>query len=399
MTEHDLGLKVSSRRLLWRMGYTTRLDVQLRGARGPGRADRPGERSRRGAAPESFTDLDVLGLGLAGGSRLYSAIVDCKTSQPRSTERMFWVRGVADFFAADDAYMVRETVVTEAARQLATRLGITALTSDDLGRLESLHPCDLPLNSEPLSLLFDRPSAARILAAFNDLDGRLRPLLEYRDFGYWLYDEYRNPVQLVEHLRECARHLEARNPRHLALVLDLTWMYMVTLTHATHAIRSARVSDPDRGLQEYLFGGPVGLHEKQQLAHLLAGLRDNGAVPAEVNVDPLPAYYPKLRELVTRVMRRPDRILTALRLLEVLTAVTALGNRVEPTDLGPLHEDVAAKLAADVVGFLVTTANLDAGFRGRARSLLLGEPMPEPGSDQTFTSAEPEMRGQSVISE
>lgn len=134
VTEHDLGLKVVSRRLLWRMGYTTRLDVKLRGVRGPGRPDRADERSQRGAGPESFTDLDVLGLGLAGGSRLYSAIVDCKTSQARSTERMFWVRGVADFFASDDAYMVREAVVTEAARQLATRLGITALTSDDLGR-------------------------------------------------------------------------------------------------------------------------------------------------------------------------------------------------------------------------------------------------------------------------
>jgi hypothetical protein len=284
--------------------------------------------------------------------------------------------------------MVRETVVTEAARQLATRLGITALTSDDLARLEALHPCDLALDAEPLSLLFDQPSAARVLAAFNDLDARLKPLLEYRDFGYWLYDEHRNPVQMVEHLRECARHLDARNPRHLALVLDLTWMYMVTLSHAIHAIRSARISDPDRGLQEYLFGGPVGLNEKQQLAHLLTELRDSGAVPAEVNVDPLPAYYRMLRELVTRLMRRPDRILTALRLLELLTAVTALGTRVEPADVGSLHEDIAAKLAADVTGFLVTTASLDPGFRDRARSLLLGEPLPRPSSEVSVRTPE-----------
>ena len=266
---------------------------------------------------------------MPGGSRLHSAIVDCKTTQRRSTERMFWVRGVADFFAADDAYMVRETLVTEAARQLATRLRITALTSDDLARLEALHPCELALDAQPLSLLFDAPSAARALTAFNDLDSRLRPLLDYRNFGYWLFDEYRNPVQLVEHLRGCARHLDARNPQHLALVLDLTWMYTVTLSHAIHSIRSARISDPDRGLQEYLFGGPVGLGEKQQLAQLLVGLRDSGAVPPGVNVDPLPAYYPKLRELVTRLMRRPDRILTALRLLELLTAVTALGTKVD----------------------------------------------------------------------
>ena len=52
----------------------------------------------------------------------------------------------------------------------------------------------------------------------------------------------------------------------------------------------------------------------------------------QVRPKPLPTYYPRLRELVTRLTRRPDRILTALRLLELLTAVTALSTRVESTD-------------------------------------------------------------------
>lgn len=43
-----------------------------------------------------------------------------------------------------------------------------------------------------------------------------------------------------------------------------------------------------------------------------------------------------------------------------------------------LHEDLAAKQAADVIGFLVTAAELAVGFRDRARSLLLGEPFKQP---------------------
>jgi hypothetical protein len=38
-------------------------------------------------------------------------------------------------------------------------------------------------------------------------------------------------------------------PRHLALVLDMTWLYLVTLSHAIHAIRAAHIANPDRGLQ------------------------------------------------------------------------------------------------------------------------------------------------------
>jgi hypothetical protein len=107
---------------------------------------------------------------------------------------MFWIRGVTEFFAADDdAYMVRNTNVSNAARQLATRLGITALTKDDLAMLEALHPSDLPPDTGPVSWLFDDDRAAGASTAFVGLDTKLKPLLDYRSFNYWLYDEYRNP--------------------------------------------------------------------------------------------------------------------------------------------------------------------------------------------------------------
>lgn len=48
---------------------------------------------------------------------------------------------------------------------------------------------------------------------------------------------------------------------------------------------------------------------KNSWSGLLASPRDNGALPAEVRIDPLPTYYPKLCELITRVMRRPDRVM------------------------------------------------------------------------------------------
>lgn len=371
MSELDLELKVSARRLLWRMGYTTRLDVKLRSVVGA----EPTARSRRSGSPEEFTDLDVLGLGFAGGTRLHSAIVDCKTSAGGSTGRMFWVRGVADFFAADDAYMLRSTVVTDGARQLATRLGITALTRDDLARMEDLHCSgDAPV-ADPWARLFDAASAAQVLHAFDGLDAKLKPLLDYRGFTYWVIDDYRNPIQLVEQLRDAGPVLDARNPVHLALVLDMAWLYLVCVAQMIHAIRTAYVSDPDRGLQEYLFGGPIGFREKKQLSQLLAGLKETGAVPAQVSVDVLPEFFPRLRELVVRIMRRPGSVLPSLRLLEVLTAVTALKTKVEPSDLGPQYNDIDAKLAADVVGFIVTTCDLDNGFKNRARSLLLGEPV------------------------
>ncbi|MEU2440434.1 hypothetical protein ACFY9A_07950 [Streptomyces rubradiris] len=63
-------------------------------------------------------------------------------------------------------------------------------------------------------------------------------------------------------------------------------------------------------------------------------------------------------------MKRPDSVLPALRLLELATTVTALGQRfAQPEEMGGLYDGIAAKRAADVVGFLVGTAGLDSGFR------------------------------------
>jgi hypothetical protein len=368
VTEHDLGLKVGVRGLLWSMGYSTRLDVVLRGH------DRP----TAGRAPEAFTDLDVLGVRVAPGFRLSTAIADCKSgTKDKPTGRMFWARGVADLFGADDVMLVREHEVTDATRQLSSRLGITVLAAPDLLRMQELHGPPLADPSGPLGVLFDRSSVAAGLKAFTTLDGKLAPLIEYRDFDYWVYDQHRNPVQLVAHLRDAAKRLTAKNPVHLALFFDLAWLYLVSMVRVAEYLRGAFLQNPDRGLQEYLFGGAVALKEKQDTAELLQRLRPDGAR----EMTHLPEYYTDLRELVTRLLRRPHSLQTALRYAESASALSAARARVTLKDAwGDQFDALAAKLVADVCGFLVAAAGLDPAFRAEARAYLLAEPVNSPSS-------------------
>lgn len=371
MSELDLGLKVGARRLFWGMGLSTRLDVQLRGFTPP-----TGSGRTKSRAPESFTDLDVLGIAVADGYNIRTSIADCKTSARESTSRMFWVRGVADLFGADHAYLVRERDVTDAARQLSSRLGVTVLTAEDLQRTQEFYGEGIPPLDGPLGLLFDRASVADHLAAFNDLDRKLKPLLEFRDFDFWVIEEHRTPVQLIAHLAAARGKLDPRNPTHTALVLDLAWLALVAMIRVTEHVRSAFLSDPDRGLQEYLFGGAPGLREKRETARLLQSL----APPDTGPLDALPEYYAQMRELAVRLLRRPRHMQTALRYLETASALSA-AKRAEPLDgvFGAADFDpLAAKLAADVCGFLVAAADLDAGFRLRSRAYLLGEPITTP---------------------
>ena len=362
MSELDLGLKVGVRALLWSMGFSTRIDVQLRGHGKPS-----------GGPAEAFTDLDVLGVAVGPGYRLSTTIADCKSGKSdKPTARMFWVRGVADLFGADDAMLVREHDVNDATRQLSAKLGISVLPSADLQQMQELHGPPLANSGGPLGILFDKAAAEAHLKAFTKLDKRLNPLVEYRDFDYWVYDPHRNPFQLVAHLKDAAGRLKPKDPDHLALFFDLAWLYLVALVRATEHVRGAFLTDPDRGLQEYMYGGATGLKEKTQVAKLLQSLKPDGARDR----DHLPEYYPALREVVTRLLRRPSHMQAALRHAEAASALCAARMRVTLANaFGAEFDPIAAKLVADVCGFLVTAADLDPEFRVQARAFVLAEPV------------------------
>ena len=65
----------------------------------------------------------------------------------------------------------------------------------------------------------------------------------------------------------------------------------------------------------------------------------------------------------------------ALRYLELAAHCAALGEHISTfAAFGQAYDPLAAKQAADVIGFLVSAAGLDAEFRTQSRSMLLDEP-------------------------
>ncbi|WP_371617173.1 hypothetical protein [Streptomyces sp. NBC_00454] len=360
MSEKDLELKALARRLMWKMGFSTRVDVQMRSyvpVRPRG--------SRSGY--ESYTDLDVLGIAFSPGFQSQRVIFDCKTTKSGSTERMFWLRGLADFFEADMAYMLRSKAVTDSARQLAGRLQLGALLPADVEEMESLHRIPLDLTTGPLSQLFNPEAIALHLERVNRTDQNLQPLMEYINFDYWVYDSYRNITQMVAHLSDVRRTLNPDNPRHLGIFFDCIWLYLVSCSRAIEYVRVTHISEVDLNLQAYLFGGQVGLREKQQLASRMRALvGEDGGV--------LPEWYPKLLELTGRLIRNPTLFPAALRYSEWLNYSLTSENPVSVRNaFGHSAHPTAAKLVADVAGFLVAASGIKPSFRQAARSFVIDD--------------------------
>lgn len=356
-TDQDLDLKLGMRRLLWRMGSSARLDVRLR-------AYLP--QATREPAAHDLTDLDVLGIGFTPAGQIHTTFADCRSSDKRAIERMFWVRGVADFVDADDAYLVRGHDVPGGVRTMSARLGIGILTPDDLVAAERTMPSAVNL-SGPLAILFDSDAVANHLNINDGLDRKLNKLTQYLDFDYWVYDPHRNMTHLVGHLQGTVATLDPTNPAHRALFYDIAWHYTYSIVQTVAFVRATRISDVPTAVRLYVGGGELALREKTALARMLS----KAGLPADAdNVDP--PYLKQLTELVTRFLVRPNRLADTLRYAEYLavseanrvtdTVATAFGDQVDP---------VAAKLLADTCGFLVTAASLRPDFRIHARARLV----------------------------
>ena len=279
---------------------------------------------------------------------------------------MFWVRGVADFFQADEAFLVRANPVPTAARALSGRIGVGVLDPDDFAALAATYTPNVDLDG-PLACLFDVGSIEMQIANAAGLDRRLDAFVDFVRFDHWVYEPYRNLTQVVAHLATARDALDPAHPRHRSLFFESAWQYALALAQAAHHVRTSRMADVPLAARAYLAGGELALREKGSLAELLRRAGIAGGAGVE-----LPPYTDTLLELLTRLLVQPAETGDVLRYAEYLTMATLVG--VEATVLGAFGaavRPIAAKLLADVCRFLVGSAGLSPDFRVLARDRLI----------------------------
>jgi hypothetical protein len=132
------------------------------------------------------------------------------------------------------------------------------------------------------------------------------------------------------------------------------------------------------------------MREKAQLADLLQKV----GIAVDARAAVLPRYVDPLVELLTRILMRPTELSEMLRYAEYLATAMVVGERATVRDAfgaSAVHP-LAAKLLADVCGFLVTAAGLRPEFRAAARDRLVvdltgGEPADLPNTSARATTA------------
>lgn len=381
MSEKDLELKLATRRLYWSMGMTTRLNVKLS-------THVTGGSSR--SRIEEFTDLDVLGIAMAPNGQAIASIGDCKTVRKSANERCFWLRGVSDFFNATSAHLVRSFDVPVSTRQLAERLGLGVLTVEDLATMQQWY--ERPVSAE-LSILFEAEIVQLHQKLISTSDSKLNRLVDYRNLGYWIVEPHRTLDGIIHHLNQAASMLSPSDAGHVALLLDMSWLFGLSLVHATASIRDIHASQIETAFKQYIFGGAAGLRDKQNQADLIRKLTETSSRRDSRVFDVLPGYFAGLLEVVTRHLRRPLTLIPMLRYAEWLSiapAVKELRGISAATAFGEEYDKYAGKLLADTIRFLVSASRLTDEFMNLTQLA-----MPTEATSQAPTTDTVEVSGRS----
>jgi hypothetical protein len=390
VTDADAGLKRETAKWFWRMGSSTLLTVRLSTY----------ESKPRGRIVE-LTDLDVLAIEVGQDFGVRFRTAECKSGKAGARE-LFWLRGVSTFFGADESYLVlgQDKLRTKAVRGLADSLDLGVIARSDFPTLFETYP---ESQSDLERLLFDEERIEVAERRLATLDKRLDKFNDYLRRLYWQMPPYRHLQLGVAYLDHARPQLDFKHPLHVALFIELVYRQCLAIFNACQAVIRGGVGSPGDHLPAYLHGGEAGLREATR--RIEAAEQVQKELEGEQRVDlvnvfnAMPAYYPDLLEVVTRICRRPRHANSMLRHLQVARSVALFRDSAAVSGLlGDEYDPIAVKLVHDVVGFLAKAANLDGQARVAVRELFdpgeRNSPV-EVGSRQAREGAESSQRERS----
>lgn len=305
--DKDLQLKLRFKRILHLMGYYSPIEVEL------SQYDPVSDGTRR---RRSLTDLDVLGLKYDEVLTPHRVVADCKSgSNVSDPNRLFWLRGVTDYFGADMGYFVKPRIGLH-ARAISPKLGLRAVDEDELLILEkdlNAEALPLPISDvdfhEGKSALWglevpkgQKPTSDQLIR---------RKVYSYLSYDYWYIEQHRNLLTLIEHFRNIADKLDASDARDTLLAFTGLERFAHCLLEMGSQIYSRGISDVQKHARVYLYGGPLGLREREQFFKLLGEIT---LTPDQLDPD----YWPDLMEHLNRLLRNPTGAKELLPYLETI---------------------------------------------------------------------------------
>jgi hypothetical protein len=356
----DLPLKLRLRRLFFSQGYWSPIEVELSHYENLGVG--------AGTKRRSLTDLDVLGIKFDSLFTQHRVVADCKSGRNVSdANRLFWLRGVMDYFGADQAYFARSAMDSH-IRAIAPKMGLRALNDGELATVEKAAGADtfaIPLADIGFYQSVRNLWGVQVQSGANITpeEMRLKRVYSYLSYTYWYIESYRNLLTLVGQFESIAELLSPANERHVLLAYTGAERFAHCLLEAAQYVLSMGAADIPLYGRIYLYGGPLGLKDKEKFFGLL-----REATGFEEQLDP--PWLPEATELLGRMLSHPGGAADILRHLEaVYLWCVRLGNAALPELTAGVKNTAALVLAKDTATRFAKAAGIPEGLFTAMKSL------------------------------
>jgi len=354
--EKDFDLKIRLNNIFWSLGCYTRLEVKL------------AEYSLQRKTPEELTDLDVLGIRIMPDLSIDYLVADCTTNKDviRSPiQRVFWLKGVMDFFGASKGYLSLTTneSIPEGQRIVAQKLGITILNNDNLINLEkrvvnsSLQ--QLKLSKSESWLYFEKN--------ITNLSEKIVPLLNFRKHNYWMNPSHQNLYPLLSLVTKYNKWLDETNRLQKALSLDLLTLFTLSLLQMSAYTFQINPENPEIELKSYFYGGYAEMKRMEGIVGNINKLMENIPIQGnlfnnisktlKLDLD----YLPNLFDIAFRLLNKPFDSSQALRYLQIILFEKILykGENTEGMKyLETGFSEITKKLTRDIAKFFCDSTGI-----------------------------------------
>jgi hypothetical protein len=233
-----------------------------------------------GPAPSEITDVDVLGIRPADSAPLRRISFDCKTQRMSPINRALWAKGLADFIAAQETFVILTRPAPESHRLASDAIGVRLFSETIFDTYAFASSPDYGVSNSYI----EKPEAWSTLSTVGSkypaMNGHMRHL---RSVGPLITGPTQALRSLVASTRKIDGELDPTKPEHRAVFL-LTCMQLLLvcseLVRVFHNIfdPTLRKEEFEQTLRYYIWGGRENYEIRQRLKDAVS--KERGEPPA-----------------------------------------------------------------------------------------------------------------------
>ena len=250
--EKDFQQKIRMQKIFWSMGKWTRIDIPV--------VIYENDDQQEKIKKHYLTDIDVYGETFQKDFSIEKSIADCKSgSNVKIFERLFWLKGVKEYFCASHAYLVKKSISAK-AKLLMPKLEMVAIDNETLYELEKIyHTSTLPLYTKEYYLKLDK--------MIGEYDNEYKKIFDYLVTRYWFTESNISMKVLLSMLskRDFYKKLDMNNRSHRFLLMEICIMFARTILLCCRYVITRDIINIEQSVMEYIHGGVDGFNSKMSM--------------------------------------------------------------------------------------------------------------------------------------